>query len=594
MSQLRPALISLLACLVPLLVAPHAASAQGPDETDATAQEPSLRDLDLESEIDRSVRWLRSKQTPDGSYGGSVSGTAWALQAYALCPRKYTRRDGPFVAKALDYLAAKQNAQNGGIYILGPDEELHDIERTAQSALAWLALRQFHDEESDGVRVKLEKFFSTPLRPDSAKPLSPAEAEQQLAQWIARRKPDASWEGPNGAIVRTAEGIIALARCRKALGESSKPAQSATLLPPFDGADRDQTLESLRRGALFLVATSEDGLWGAPGQPQLGLSAMALGALQELPAPRPKEVQEVLDAGLVWLAAHQDADGSIHDGKLKNYLTSAAILALAKSGDARFAEVIEKARLFLIALQADEGEGYTDGDLFYGGIGYGGDERPDLSNLQMALEAMAAAGTKSGDESFRRALKFLERTQNRSESNDVELESEGGVIKSGDDGGAGYAPGDSKAGFETLADGTQVPRSYGSMTYALLKGFIFAGLPKEDPRMQAAWKWIREHYTLDVNPGFEHSVDPTAPYQGLYYYFHTMAKALDLYGEEEIVDGAGRRHPWRRQLSGRLIAMQRKDDGSWVNENAPRWWEGDPVLATSYAMLTLGAALPDR
>ena len=63
------------------------------------------------------------------------------------------------------------------------------------------------------------------------------------------------------------------------------------------------------------------------------------------------------------------------------------------------------------------------------------------------------------------------------------------------------------------------------MTYALLKGLIFAGLSKDDPRMVAAWKWISAHYTLDVNPGFEASDDPTAGYQGLYYYFHTMARA---------------------------------------------------------------------
>ena len=115
---------------------------------------------------------------------------------------------------------------------------------------------------------------------------------------------------------------------------------------------------------------------------------------------------------------------------------------------------------------------------------------------------------------------------------------------------------------------------------------------RHNPRMVAAWDWIRKNYTLDVNPGFEASEDPTASYQGLFYYFHTMAKALDLYGEELIVDGSGAKHPWRKQLSGRLIAMQRKDDGSWLNENAPRWWEGNPVLATSYALLILGTAMP--
>ena len=68
-----------------------------------------------------------------------------------------------------------------------------------------------------------------------------------------------------------------------------------------------------------------------------------------------------------------------------------------------------------------------------------------------------------------------------------------------------------------------MPRSYGSMSYALLKGYLFAGLAKDDPRVQAVWKWLRENYTLDVNPGFQASDDPTASYQGLFYYFYTMA-----------------------------------------------------------------------
>ena len=208
----------------------------------------------------------------------------------------------------------------------------------------------------------------------------------------------------------------------------------------------------------------------------------------------------------------------------------------------------------------------------------------------MALDALVAAGGTSEDEAFRRALVFLQRSQNRTESNDLELEVDGVKIRPGNDGGAGYAPGQSKAGFVVLADGTKVPRSYGSMTYGLLRGYLFAGLSKDDPRVEAAWRWITENYTLDLNPGFDVSSDPAAPYQGLFYYFHSMGKALDVYGSATLVDAAGTEHDWRAELSGRLLSLQRPD-GSWLNENSPRWWEGNPVLATAYAMLTLEIAL---
>lgn len=153
-------------------------------------------------------------------------------------------------------------------------------------------------------------------------------------------------------------------------------------------------------------------------------------------------------------------------------------------------------------------------------------------------------------------------------------------------------PGDSKAGFHELGNGVKVPRSYGSMTYALMKCLVFAGLSKDDPRLAAAYEWVRTNYTLDVNPGFQTGVDPTAPYQGLFYYFHTMAQALSMLGNDEIIDGAGKSHAWRRELCGRVVSMQSKIDGSWINQNAPRWMEGNPLLGTAYALLVLDAAMP--
>src|SRR6185369_17159796 len=131
------------------------------------------------------------------------------------------------------------------------------------------------------------------------------------------------------------------------------------------------------------------------------------------------------------------------------------------------------------------------------------EQRPDLSNVQMALEALSASGLEKGNAAYQRALIFLSRCQNRSESNNIAIPAGSGTVVSGNDGGSAYAPGDSKAGFIDLGNGKKAPRSYGSMTYALLKSFIFAGLPKDDERMKACWGWLKKNYTLDVNPGFE-------------------------------------------------------------------------------------------
>jgi squalene-hopene/tetraprenyl-beta-curcumene cyclase len=151
------------------------------------------------------------------------------------------------------------------------------------------------------------------------------------------------------------------------------------------------------------------------------------------------------------------------------------------------------------------------------------------------------------------------------------------------DGGFYYTPaagGTSQAG-ETAEGGL---RSYGSMTYAGLKSMIHAGVGPDDPRVKAAFAWICKFYDVGSNPGMGDA--------GLYYYYHTFAKALDAMGVDELEDAQGVSHNWRRELLAELVKRQNAD-GSWVNEN-PRWLEGDPALVTGYALLTLSYCRPGK
>src|SRR5690606_799169 len=131
----------------------------------------------------------------------------------------------------------------------------------------------------------------------------------------------------------------------------------------------------------------------------------------------------------------------------------------------------------------------------------------DLSNLHFSLEALRATGLPPDHDAFQKALVFLQRTQNLKSVNDFsgkvpDPDREGVVLDavSGDDGGAAYYPGNSAAGYIVQPDGKTIPRSYGSMTYALLKSYTLAGVPGDDPRVQAAVQWIQDNWTLAVNP----------------------------------------------------------------------------------------------
>jgi squalene-hopene/tetraprenyl-beta-curcumene cyclase len=182
-----------------------------------------------------------------------------------------------------------------------------------------------------------------------------------------------------------------------------------------------------------------------------------------------------------------------------------------------------------------------------------------------------AVGRGDDDPALQKALVFISRCQNlESEHNTSEFAAKV------NDGGFYYtiaAGGQSQAG-NTPEGGL---RSYGSMTYAGLKSMIYAGLSRDDPRVKAAYEWIRRHYTLDENPGMGA--------QGLYYYYHTFAKALDTIGDDRLADANGQSHDWRAELVQKLMSTQ-KGDGSWINDN-PRWLEGDPNLVTGYSLLAL-------
>ncbi|QDU84689.1 hypothetical protein Pla163_18010 [Planctomycetes bacterium Pla163] len=572
-------------------VAKPAAENRGAPAQDAQ----SLSSEDVKSLCDRSVRWMRAQQDADGGYG-DVRTTALVLEAFALSPRRYTADEGPFVARAIERLIAQQRESGA---ICAPDAT--PLEALEETLAAARALALYGGGAAGQALLSAENFLRVPaVEPRTLGTVDTARGEAFARRAMAEIAEDGSYDGPDGALVATAERVLELASAYAAIrtGEKSSAGGTAatTALPAFTAGDRARVEEALVRGANFLVesAGGEGDLWGAGGQIDPGISALVVSALQSVPVEkRTAEQNAAITRGLAYLRELQKDDGSVHvGGQLVNYVTSASILALAESGEAGDIARIANAVSFLKELQADEAEGYGPSHKYYGGIGYGGDERPDLSNVWLAANALEAAGVSDDDEALAKMVAFLQRTQNRSESNDLVLEEDGKTIRPGNDGGAGYAPGQSKAGMVTLPDGSVSPRSYGSMTYALLGCYLFAGLEKTDPRVQAAWKWIGANYTLDLNPGFEASADPSAPYQGLFYYFNAMAKALDAYGEDVITDADGTEHRWRTELAGRLTSLQRPD-GSWINENSPRWWEGNPVLATAYALVTLDVALPE-
>ncbi len=318
---------------------------------------------------------------------------------------------------------------------------------------------------------------------------------------------------------------------------------------------------------------SEDGTFSSPVGP--GVTALVLTSMLRNDVPL---TDAALAKGLKALEGFVKPDGGIYgNGRLKNYETCVGVLCFVeankRAGDGRYNKILENAKSFLLTLQ------YTDvNSVEFGGVGYAGKGRPDLSNTAYLLEALHALKVEPEDQAVQRALVFISRCQNwKSRFNESELAAKV------NDGGFFYTiPSEQELESADRNSPQGGLRSYGSMSYNGLKSMIYAGLKADDERVKAATDWIAKHYTLSENPGMGKA--------GLFYYFHTFGASLNALNMQNFVDSDGKEHAWKVDLIDTLAKSQ-QSDGSWQNENR-QWFEDDKNLATAFALMALSYCRP--
>lgn len=340
--------------------------------------------------------------------------------------------------------------------------------------------------------------------------------------------------------------------------------------------DRETYEKTVARGIDFLRTKGQADDGSFSGFAGVGPTALVTtGLLRQGMSPKDSTVAKALS----YLEKHIKDDGGIYlEGTFyRNYETCVAILCLQEANaDGQYDEAIKNAQKFVTGIQWAEDEDKDESDPAYGGAGYGHAKRPDLSNTSFLIDAIKSSG-KENSEAMKKALIFISRCQNL-ETNHNTTKFAGKV----NDGGLYYTPvgeGSSEAG-KTPNGGL---RSYGAMTYSGLKSMIYAGLTADDPRVEAAVEWVQKNYDLKSNPGVGNA--------GLFYYYLTFAKAFDALGKDTIEDADGVKHHWKAELVAEIASRQQKD-GSWVNSNE-KWLEGDPNLATGFALLALSYCKPE-
>jgi len=343
----------------------------------------------------------------------------------------------------------------------------------------------------------------------------------------------------------------------------------------------------------FLSRQRPDGSFKLDEREPPALTGMVLRAMALDPAIGAKTPEA--KKAIAYLLATQKPDGGIYDQMIGNYSTALCVSGLASVNDPALKDPIAKAIGYLKdgqwtdTIAAGRGQKVDPNSPLFGGWNYGGSGRrsgrADLSNTAQVLAALKDAGVSKDDPAYQNALKFASRLQNNTESNSARWASnDGGFIYNPGDNNAG----DSPAGTYTGANGERMVRSYGSMTYAGLETMLYAGLSKDDPRVKAAFNWIRSNWTLDEHPGMRVAGDPQA---GVFYYYSVFARSMAAYGEPVITDKQGTTHDWRKELIAKLATLQ-KPDGSFEGTN--QWMENDPMIATCLAIAALEEAIGDQ
>lgn len=359
--------------------------------------------------------------------------------------------------------------------------------------------------------------------------------------------------------------------------------------------DHETARKSIEKAIEFFRKTQgEDGSWSPRAGP--AITGLVVAAMLDQPNIGPND--PTVRRGIEFILSKVQPDGGIYDGMLPNYNTAISISALTRvRGDRRIAEVLENAEKFLRSLQNLEGtvdaqgRAVTADHPFRGGFGYGNHGRPDGSNTQLAAQAFRDLGVDCDDPVFQEIVRFTSRLQAIPENEFL-------VGKVEMDGGAIYATSINKdhvgvpqsfaspEAREAAIEGRPMPklRTYGSMSYAMIKTYIYADLSRSDPRVIGAYNWIRNNYTVERNPGMPDHLK----HNGFFYYLMTMARALHAWNAP-ITTPEGEPINWQSDLVRKLASLQR-EDGSWINES-DRWMEGDPALVTAYAVIGINNAL---
>jgi hypothetical protein len=351
-------------------------------------------------------------------------------------------------------------------------------------------------------------------------------------------------------LITLVSSIVVLACLASSVREPQQPAQAQRI--PVEAVDA-----MIQRGAAWLRGQQlENGAFARAGDRDVcsvAISAMATWSLNE---PEPRCLDEAdADRAARYLLSNRREDGGIYDPArgLAVYTSGVSVRALRTLGKREqwpeLASSLSGVELFSYRHSAPES--------FVDAAKAG--EIPTAHSSSAARELLREAPPT--DAARRKALEFL-------------ASSTQGPVRS---------PSRMRTPFPAHAQSEIGPFSYDD-----LLPFVYAELAPEQQIALRARAALIAYYTPDRNPDLTRRYGTAgfqAGTQALFYYYFVVARTLTTFSQTTLVTADGTSHDWANEISARLLRLQQAD-GSWRNAD-PVWWEGEPVLTTSYALLTL-------
>ncbi|MFW6413925.1 MAG: hypothetical protein ACOCZS_01365 [Verrucomicrobiota bacterium] len=347
-----------------------------------------------------------------------------------------------------------------------------------------------------------------------------------------------------------------------------------------------ETELAVDRGAEFLV---EDQLENGSWNDHPAITSLATLALANLPDNSRVQAEVAIKKALDYLKQQVQEDGGLWNRKTENYKlysTAVGVMALVRCNRSEDLAVIGKVRNYLVNSQQKEPEG-EGRKVLNGGFAAGPGGEPNLTVTQWVVEALylldslqlpenlrsSAFRTKQEVPRYRQAVEFIERCQVSTEKNHTTDNNSYGCFRD-------KPVDDERENSDPKVQDSRTPRAKIFLTCLGLKSLRYAGYRMDDVRIQGALDCLRKRYTVKENPGLGEA--------GYYTYLHALVnalKSLDL----PFLEVDGERRFWRPETARELLNRQR-GDGSWRHDE-PAWWENNPSLSTSYAVLILEKVL---